>query len=140
MKEQLPPLSPPQRLAIATARFDRARARKLTLEEWKAMYRRRPPPMGPDLYLTCHSLVLNPQRIEGRNAWDIYHALQRLLAETPWPKFTAKEVAQLVDQLVENGVPLAGAREQTAKFLKKTTEAVKQSHIRFGRMKRDKSQ
>ena len=97
------------------------------------------PPLRLDLLYFCLHLIENPHRIGGPYAWEMYHVLQEFVAKHPWPKLNSKEVAQMVDRLVDDGQSLSQARKSVADRLKKDPQPVKQAHLRHGRTKRDKS-
>jgi hypothetical protein len=136
---QRPQLTASQRLAIATFRLKRAGLPKLNRVEWEAMYGGRSSPEEDELLLICDHMITNPHRMaEGPSDWYLHHALQKLvtIVAKPPPRRKSEKVAELVDQLMDAGIPIAEARKQVAASQKKTIEAVKQAHLRYGR-KRD---
>ena len=133
----LRPLSASE-LLLAHSLPDRTQPKTPSLEQWKVRRRNWLSPPPYEVRLICRFLVAHPNLIvEERWHWYIYHALLSLIANMKPPK--PEEVAKLVDILMDIGVPVADARMQVARSLKKSIEAVKQSHLRHRRAKRDKS-
>ena len=125
--------------AILSTSEKTARAEERAFKRWQAKYQGKPPPEPRMLRHVCQHLVANPHQIQGPNQWEIYHALKGFLANTPWPRLSSKEVGEEVNIQMEGGLSLGEARQETARLLKMSIEAVKQAHIRHGRAQRDKS-
>jgi hypothetical protein len=133
------PLTHSRRLSIAAKLFERANARGPTREEWEAAHQGLAPPSRSDLlYFSLH-LIENPHRIGGPYDWELRHLLQEFVAHHPWPRLTSKEVAEMVDRLIDNGMSLSQARKSVADRLKKEPQAVKEAHLRNRRTDRNKS-
>jgi hypothetical protein len=119
--------------------FEQANPPRFAREEWEAAHQGSIPPSRSELlYFSLH-LIENPHRIEGPYAWEFYHLLQEFVANHPWPRLTSKEVAEMVDRLVDKGTSLTQARKSVADRLKKEPAAVKEAHLRHRRTDRNKS-
>jgi hypothetical protein len=114
--------------------------RKQILNDWNKRHEGRPPPTEQELRNLSVFLTDNLELIEGAYAYYIYLALKCLVNKIPHRPFRPKVMAALVDMLLDAGVPLADARREIAQRSRKTVEAVKQAHLRYGKRTRDKSQ
>jgi hypothetical protein len=123
------------------AELGRKYVRPRLLDEWNRREADMFPPTEQDLRNICLFLLDKPELIGsgGPYAFYIYLALKSLVAKIPNRPFEPKQMAALVDMLVDVGMPLSKARQEIADRSKKTTEAVKQAHLRYGKRKRDKT-
>jgi hypothetical protein len=135
-RETTPRLTPDQ-LADINRKF-----RQHFLDEWHSILKGKKRLTPRQLRAICESLVDNPLLIEnGDYAPYIYLILQRWLAKTKPPSrpYSAKEIATIVDMLINRKVPKTKARQVLADALGMTIGAVKQDHLRHGSIRRDKS-
>ena len=133
------PLTHSRRLSIAAKVFEQAIPPRRTREEWEAAHQGRKRPSRSELFYFSLHLIENPHRIEGPYDWELYHLLQEVVANHPWHRLSSKEVAEMVDRLIDDGMPLAQARKSVADRLKKEPLAVKVAHVRHGKTNRNKS-
>ena len=121
------------------AELGRKYVRPRLLNEWNRRQVDMSPPTEQDLRNIGLFLLDNPELIGGPYDFYIYLALKSLVSKIPNRPFRPKEMAALVDMLVDAGMPLSKARQEIADRSRKTIEAVKQAHLRHGRKKRDKT-
>jgi hypothetical protein len=132
------PLTHSRRMSIAATLFERANPPRLTRKEWDAAHQGQVPPSRSELFYFSQHLIENPHRIEGPYAWEIFHLLQEVVANHRWPRLTSKEVAEMVDRLIDDGMSPSQARKSVASRLKKEPGAVKVAHVRQRRTDRNK--
>ena len=72
-----------------------------------ALWTRDGPLTERELYEGCRFLLANPDLIGGPFGKVIYQVLQHYVEKNPPRPFTAQEVAAMVDQRVNDGMPLA---------------------------------
>jgi hypothetical protein len=110
-------------------------------DEWHHILKGEQRPTTRQLRAIGLSLVDDPFSIENPDkAPYIYLIIQSWLAKTKTPSrpYSAKEIATMVDMLMDRRVPKTKARQVLAKALGMTIDAVKQDHLRHG-SRRDKS-
>jgi hypothetical protein len=120
-----------------------AAERDRVFDEWNRRLGERLPFTVRELLRHGEYLLNRPNLIEGRYAPVIFPIIQLWRAKTARPKrtTTAEEIAGLVDWVIETEHIRQPSRayEKVAKAYKMTFEAVKKSHDRYGKVKRDKS-
>jgi hypothetical protein len=117
--------------------------RQRVFDEWDRRLGGRPPPTKRELLFHCKWLLDRPHLIEGAYAQSIFAILELWFANARPPKRsdTADQIGELVDWVSDTEkIDDTEARRKVAKAFHKTFHAVKQSHIRYRKGKRDKSQ
>ena len=82
----------------------------------------------------CLSVASDPSSISSKaELWTYFLARQLLKLKPEW--WSPQEIADLIDKLVDNKIPIATARREVADVLGREVGAVAKTHRRFGRHK-----
>jgi hypothetical protein len=80
-------------------------------------------------------LRANPKSLAGLTLSQRYEIIATLSEKTKGERFTAGDIAGLVDWLITEGESVSRARAIVTKVMDRTEDAVKKAHQRFGTIK-----
>ena len=125
---------------LATLGWKYSAPRKRALDEWNRRHGDEPPPSPRAQRVFCRFLIDNPYLIGEPFDRYILPILRDWWANAGPPKrLSAKDIAALVDDLVNTGMQLTKARKQIADYLGMEFSAVERDHQRHRIQKRHQS-